>query len=395
MSTTTGAGKHLAGEGRPPAQVALAGLAALAVAMGIGRFAFTPILPMMQDAGLSIAAGGWLASANYIGYLLGSLLAIVVDSSPVAAIRWGLAITTLATVAMGMTDAFYAWLFLRAVAGVASAVVLVFCSAWCMERLASLGRSSLNGVLFSGVGTGIMAAGAVCLVLIHLHADYVHAWWSLGIVAAVFTAAIWGAFSGGQRHVSQRHSRDEMDGPRMGADSIRLILCYGAFGYGYIIPATFLPAMARSMIADPTVFAWAWPVFGFAAALSTLLASRVRGRFNDRGLWAGCHLVMAAGVVMPLLWPGIAAILCSALCVGGTTMVITMAGMQEARRVAGAHARALIAAMTSAFAVGQIAGPLTVSYLIGRPGGFSQAVLVAGGILVASAVALAVPSARR
>ena len=57
--------------------VAVSGLAALAVAMGIGRFAFTPILPMMQaDHGISVAQGGWLASANYLGYLAGSLFAM-------------------------------------------------------------------------------------------------------------------------------------------------------------------------------------------------------------------------------------------------------------------------------------------------------------------------------
>ena len=56
----------------------LAGLLALAVAMGIGRFAFTPVLPMMQaDLGLSLAQGSWLASANYLGYLLGALLVTV------------------------------------------------------------------------------------------------------------------------------------------------------------------------------------------------------------------------------------------------------------------------------------------------------------------------------
>ena len=59
-----------------PEAIALAGLAALAVAMGIGRFAFTPLLPMMQaDAGLTLAQGGWLASANYAGYLAGALWA--------------------------------------------------------------------------------------------------------------------------------------------------------------------------------------------------------------------------------------------------------------------------------------------------------------------------------
>ena len=80
---------------RSAAAVALAGLVALAVAMGIGRFAFTPILPMMQeDAGVSIAMGGWLASLNYLGYLLGALSVIwrrlraPTDGAPASATRW-------------------------------------------------------------------------------------------------------------------------------------------------------------------------------------------------------------------------------------------------------------------------------------------------------------------
>src|SRR5262245_888003 len=71
--------------------IAVAGLLALAVAIGIGRFAFTPLLPMMQeDAGLSVADGGWLASANYAGYLLGALAAMAVSARAATAIRGGL-----------------------------------------------------------------------------------------------------------------------------------------------------------------------------------------------------------------------------------------------------------------------------------------------------------------
>src|SRR3954470_18188217 len=98
-----------------PAAVAAAGLAALALAMGVGRFAFTPILPMMQaDAGLSIAAGGWVAAANYAGYLAGALSARAMRAP--AATRAALAATALATLAMGLEHHFASWLALRAAA---------------------------------------------------------------------------------------------------------------------------------------------------------------------------------------------------------------------------------------------------------------------------------------
>jgi len=124
---------------------ALAGLAALAVAMGIGRFAFTPILPMMlQDAGLSVVARGWLASANYLGYFAGAVWAGMGHAARVQgalAIRAGLAAIALSTLAMAFDAGLAAWALLRFIAGVASAWVLVHTSAWVLERTAPLGRS--------------------------------------------------------------------------------------------------------------------------------------------------------------------------------------------------------------------------------------------------------------
>ena len=54
---------------RHPFAIAATGMVALAVAMGIGRFAFTPLLPMMlHDGVLGLPAASWLATANYLGY---------------------------------------------------------------------------------------------------------------------------------------------------------------------------------------------------------------------------------------------------------------------------------------------------------------------------------------
>ena len=164
-----------------------------------------------------------------------------------------------------------------------------------------------------------------------------------------------------------------------------LVLCYAAFGFGYIIPATFIPAFAREALGDPALYGWAWPLFGAAAAASTVAVTPLVRRFGERGVWIGGHLVMAAGVAAPLALSGIAGILVSALCVGATFMVITMAGLQEARRLGGAG---VLAAMTAAFAAGQIAGPVFVSFLVHAGGKPAHASIVACLALVASALAL-------
>lgn len=369
--------------------VALAGLIALAVAMGIGRFAFTPILPMMQeDAGVSIALGGWLASANYLGYLAGALSVIWWRIGATTGIRVGLAAIGLTTLAMGLGHHVGVWLVLRALAGVASAWVLIYVSSWSLERLASLGRPALGSTVFAGVGTGIALAGVVCLVLMYAGTSSARAWIVMGVLAIGLSLAIWTVFRGRTAASAVEASRPGTRAMVWDRESLRLVLCYGAFGFGYIIPATFLPVMAKQVVRDPAVFGWSWPIFGAAAMGSTLGTTMLRGLITDRRLWIVSHLVMALGVTLPIVWSGIAAIMIAALLVGGTFVVITMIGMQEARSFAGGRATPLMAAMTSAFALGQIAGPVSVSLVVAAGGNVSMALAIACAVLLVSAYAL-------
>jgi predicted MFS family arabinose efflux permease len=366
-----------------PTVIALAGLAALALPMGIGRFAFTPILPMMQvDAGLSIAAGGWLASANYVGTLLGALSAMVVRVPVPTAIRAGLVTIGIVTLAMGIEHRFPGWIVLRALAGIATGWVLPFASAWSLERLTPLQRPALNATVFAGFGAGIAAAGSTCIALMHVNASSAQAWASLGGLSLAVTALIWPIFRAEHDADSGEAQRANAQRHRWDAESLRLVLCYGVFGFGYIIPATFLPAMARQATQDPAIFGWSWPIFGTAAGVSTFAAAGLSRFMGNRRLWSLGHLVMACGVVLPVISPGIVPIMLSALLVGGTFTVITMAGFQEGREVGGVQ---MIAAMASAFAVGQIAGPLAVSSVVRTDGGFSDALVVACLLLLASA----------
>ena len=357
--------------------IALAGLAALAVAMGIGRFAFTPLLPMMQaDAGLTLAHGGWLASANYAGYLVGALSA---SRAPLG-IRGSLVAIAVTTFAMAPWPQFELWIALRFLAGVASAWVLVQVSAWSLARLAALGRPQLAGVVFAGVGSGIAVAGLLCLALMSLHAKSGHAWMALGAASLLVALLLWPAFASAQSTSAP-----------VGRDGWRaqwwwLVAAYGAYGFGYIIPATFLPAMARDLVADPAVFGWAWPVFGLAAIASTV--ALVRFAVGPRQLWIAAQLVLALGVAMPLVVEGLPGILLSALLVGSTFTVITLAAMRDAQDIARAQSTRLMAALTAAFAAGQIAGPVFVSLLDYARWSFDRGLLIASLITAAGACAL-------
>ena len=346
--------------GTPTASAAVwTGLIGLAVAMGIGRFAFTPLLPLMQqDAGVTLVQGSWLATANYVGYLVGALVCVSSPPAPARAIQWGLVSIALFTLGMGLTHDLWLWLALRLLAGAAGAFVLVGVSAWAMPLLARLHQATRSGQVFAGVGVGICFAGLVGLVAGVTALGSLATWIGLGAIAAVFALALWRQLANDN---TQAASVMGVGRAALSLHAWIAALCYGAFGYGYIIPATFLPALAREVIGNPAIFGWVWPVFGAAAALSTVFAARLLPQLSSRRLWIYAQGILALGVVTPVLAINLYTLLSAALCVGGTFMVITMAGIQEARRLSGAQPARVVALYTAAFALGQIVGPLTVS----------------------------------
>jgi MFS family permease len=364
--------------------VVFVGFVALAVAMGIGRFAFTPVLPMMRHEGaLSITGAAWLASANYAGYLAGALLPLLISIPTYRGICRGLVIVCLGTGAMGFVQTLSGWIVLRAVTGIGSAWVLIFVSAWCLDHLKQVGRLALNGAVFAGVGAGIVVTGLLCLAFMKAGMASSQAWVSLGSLAILSTALIW--------PVTRAIPKSERQRPSMrfwNLEGSRLILCYGAFGFSYIIPATFLPAMAQRIVSDPGVFGWMWPAFGAAAIVLTLLAAGTSKHLGNRQFWIACHLLMAVGVALPALWHHLCSIIVAALLVGSTFMVTSMVAVQEARQVAGRDPTPLISAMTTCFAVGQVIGPLLASKLPHLGDEFAGSLLLASFLLLLSACTL-------
>jgi len=284
---------------------------------------------------------------------------------------------------MGFVQTLSGWMVLRAVTGIGSAWVLIFVSAWCLDHLKQVGRLVLNGAVFAGVGAGILVTGLLCLAFMKAKMTSTQAWVGLGSLAILSTALIW--------PVTRAIPKSERKLPSVrtwNLEASRLILCYGAFGFSYIIPATFLPAMAQRIVSDPGVFGWMWPAFGAAAIVSTLVAAGTSKRMGNRQLWIACQLLMAVGVALPALWHHLCSIVVAALLVGSTFMVTSMVAVQEARQVAGRDPTPLISAMTTCFAIGQVIGPLLASKLPHLGDEFAGSLLLASFLLVLSACTL-------
>jgi predicted MFS family arabinose efflux permease len=397
-----GVDQHLSHRGAA-ARDAAVGCAGLAAAMGIGRFAFTPLMPLMQDVHrLSLADAAGLASANYLGYLVGAVACVVAPPRPAAAARWGLVAVACTTLPMAATDHYAAWLVLRLACGIASACVLVGVSAWALPRLAAMHQSRWAGWVYAGVGAGIVLAGLAGLFADRAGIGPDGAWGLLGALAAAAAIWAWRPLEGDaaahtappQARGVERGDRSRRRGRPLDRTAWLMVICYGAFGLGYIVPATFIPAMARALVSDPAVFGWAWPVFGAAAAVSTVVASTRFGRAAPRHAAVAGLLLMAVGVAAPAVHAGLAWVLAGAVLVGGTFMVVTMASMQLAREHAPADAAKLMAAMTAAFAVGQLLGPLMVGLWPDADRAFGVLSLAAAVVLLVASGTLAAAGRR-
>ena len=369
---------------------------ALAVAMGIGRFAFTPILPLMiQEGKVHLAQTAWLSSSNYIGYLVGALSLLKSKRHPLFVVL-GLTLVTLTTWLASLSS--FGWLLvLRFLAGVASAWVLVSISAFAINWLKSRQVAS-GGLIYTGVGIGITLTGLICSYFIFQSVTVNAAvqsslsplssrlWQYLGVIALLTTLLVTfllakinsqpNSIAAAKAHPSKAaHIKASHTNPTSSSITpaklklANVLTAYGLFGFGYILPATFLPQIAKQWLTGQS-YLLIWPFFGLAAALSVVLSQGLQRRYNNvslLGVWRVSQIIMAVGTLLPALWQSLAGLMLSALMVGGTVMVVTMAGLQvAASQVTHYPKYNLSALMTASFAFGQLIGPLAALVATGK-----------------------------
>ncbi len=354
---------------RSPVPISLAGMTVLALALGIGRFLLTPLLPLMQaDAGLSLLGGGWLASINNVGYLLGALLCTVLALPQRLSLRLGLVGVALGTLGMGVAPSLALWLSCRFVAGVAAAMLMVHGIAWCCAHLRAHGRVGLEAVLYSGPGIGIIASGTLVAALHGADVDSARWWLAFGVASVVATALIWRALGAPAAATVATVANGDVRGT---GPTWPLVAVYGLFGFGYVIPATFLPLIADAQLHLPALREWFWPLYGVATVLATLLLGVLPAPRNNYAGLAGCCLSMLLGTVLCLYWPTLAGLALGTMLEGAAITPVVMFTMREAARLAPRDPTRLIGALTVAFGIGQIVGPPVAATLAAHRHGFA------------------------
>ncbi|CAM3907092.1 YbfB/YjiJ family MFS transporter [Alkalicoccus chagannorensis] len=349
-----------------------AGAIALALVMGIGRFVYTPILPLMEVEGLSTTAGGALASANYAGYMIGALAAVRLKKSSLRLLLLLLA-NVLFTWSMAYTDSLFWMHLLRFLSGLSSGLAFVLVSALILAAWRPRPNGMLYaGILFGGVGAGIFLSGA----LTPLFQDADSAWVGFGIVSLLLLAVAAAAY---------RHEEvPEVGDPGVvlrasGPHRKKHAAAYFFEGFGYIIFATYIVSMLVSMDDLPIDPAYVWAAVGLGVMPSCVFWAVVARRRGTLAALRMAYVLQLTGMLLPVLNQSVAVLLFSAICFGGTFMGITMLTMTYAP-ITGQRA---IGVLTGGYGLGQLLGPLAAAWVIVRTEPLMALVLGAAALAAA------------
>ena len=367
-----------------PFKIAAAGGVFMAAAMGIGRFVYTPLLPHMQEA-LHLSPGilGWIASANFLGYLVGALLTTVLrpPDTPRRVIAFGLILSALTTGFMGAASAVPAFAALRFFGGIASALVLVYTTPIVFMRLAEARAEGYVSLLFGGVGAGMAVSALLVAGLSAAGFGWRIQWLACGLTTALallalrYIPAVYRAPASATSH-KRRWPR--------GLPA--LLASYTLFGFGYVITATFIVVIVRESAVLRPLEPAIWTIVGLAGIPSvwawTLLANRV-GLF---AAYAAACVAEAIGVATSVIATSFSLVILAAILLGGTFMAITSLGLAGGRRMATSDPVRVLALLTAGFGVGQIVGPALAGFLRESTGSYLAPSLTAAAALIIAAV---------
>jgi predicted MFS family arabinose efflux permease len=370
------------------AVTAVRAAAAFGAAVGVGRFVFTPILPMMQEqAHVTPGLGGNLALVNYAGYLAGAFLAMCAPRSVRSRLVLRASGLSLAASlgAMALTTSTATWLGLRLVAGAASALLFVAAAGAVVDRLHG---SRGAGWAYAGVGGGIALSGGIALVTEAAAAGHGWraAWWVAAACTGALVAASWHLAdpTGGVAAVPRAEAR-----ARGGRWFWLLLASYVLEGAGYIVAGTFLVAAvhetSQAAWGDaPWVGPATWILVGVAAVPSCVLWSALSTRAGRPALLAVALGLQTVGIAALALAPSAATAVVAAVLFGGTFI-----GATTLTLAAGAHLEvpAAVAILSAAYAVGQIAGPAIATPVL--PEGYGAALGIGAGLVALATLAAA------
>lgn len=364
-----------------------------AIANGMGRFAYGLILPAMRDdLGWTYTEAGWINTANALGYLIGSLLALTLIMRVGARTMFvgGMLLTAVALLFSGLTSDFWLLTLWRILAGVGGAPAFITGGAIAagVFRSDPLKNALAFALYFAGGGLGMLISGVTLPLLLDGQASaWPEAWVGMGLVGFLaMVPVIWAA-----RVVVPPASR-----PAGAARSwlpwramFAELAGYFLFAVGYIVYLTFIVAWMREAEASAVLVAVMWSLIGIAVMVSPFAWRGVLARYAGGAPLALANTATGLGTLLPLIVPGPAGVIASALVFGGSFFMSPTAVAAFGRaNLPELQWGASIALFTTVFGVGQLLGPVAAGYIADTTSGIEVG-LVASAVILLAAGALA------
>lgn len=381
--------------GMTKARAIIAGIASLLLTVGLARFAYTPLLPIMHaEAGLSLLLGGWLATFNYLGYLSGALLAAFTSSLQRKFLfyRLGLVLGLSSTAAMGLTQDPVAWAVLRYVAGVSGSAGMLLASGLIMHWLVRHGQRSELGLHFSGLGLGIVLSGILVGLMSSNEASLAwnDQWLLLGLAGTLLFIPAWFWMPRPQPSDAPSivSAADESSAGHGRPWMAWLTTAYFCAGVGFAVSATFTVAILERLPDLAGHGGWVWLVVGLAAAPSSFLWDRVARRLDmvpSLILAYALHIVASA---TPLITTNPWLSLASAALFGGTFVGIVSLTLSLVGRRSPSNPSKAMARLTLSYGAGQILAPALAGAIANTRGDYLDSLRFATLLLVVGLVIL-------
>ncbi|MCA6939676.1 MFS transporter [Pectobacterium polaris] len=341
--------------------LALFGTIVLALGMGLGRFLYTPMLPVMLEEGrFTFGQLSYIASANYAGYLFGSLFFSfsrrASTAQPVFLLFAAAAATGVLLFAMALTTNTALVMIVRFLAGIASAAMMIFGS---LTILHHTRHSRVIASLYAGVGVGIVLGNEYIIIGRHYALTVEPLWWGAALIAVLLLLALL-ILSPHKSTVVQQPMVNADEPPQLGWR--RLALLYGLAGFGYIIIATYLPLMVTALDM-PRLSLHLWSLVGLAVIPGCFFWLWATSRWGTLSCLTANLLIQGSCVLLTLLSHSPVALIFSCIGFGATFMGTTSLVMPLAKRLRAPHGINLLGLVTLTYGIGQILGPLLTSAL--------------------------------
>lgn len=371
-------------------KVLSAGIFSLILVLGVARFAYTPLLPLMQQqAGLGIAEGGWLAAINYAGYLAGALAASFISDLVLKdrLYRIGMVLAIVSTVVMGMSTDVTVWALSRFVAGLSSAAGMLFGTGLILNWLIRHNHRSELGIHFSGIGLGI-AGCAAAVALMTEWLDWREQWFAFTAIACVLLVPALRWLPPPDRSAVTTTGQKMEDAPPSPLFMRLFLAAYFCCGVGYVVSATFIVAIVDRLPGLAGQGTLAFIAMGVAAAPACIVWDFVARRVGNLNALIIAAVLQVAGIVLPLLVDGLVGALAGAMLFGGTfigmvSLVLTMAGRYYPTRPA-----KMMGKMTLAYGIAQILAPAATGWLATITGTYASGLWLAAAAMIVGSVLL-------